>query len=105
MEEQLQEAIPKNIGTLLNEYATVQMLLAPLQEQAKELREAIKAHVMESGIDRADSGMAEVKYVPSYIRTTWDSKALKGYAVDHPELNQFCKATPVSATVKITVRK
>jgi hypothetical protein len=60
----------------------------PYQEKMAALEEKIKAATLE--LERpANVGGVQVTYRRGYTRTTWDSRALKGYAAAHPEIDDF----------------
>ncbi len=63
-------------------------IIEPLQAQLDELKEQIAAAVLEAG-ETLKTQYGRAEYVRGGERATWDSKALEGYAVAHPEILKF----------------
>lgn len=78
----------------------VENIEEPFLEKINKLEEEIKAEVIESG-KKYKNDLAEVSYRKGYTRTSWDTKKLEGYAVAHPEVEEFKKVSEVSATASI----
>jgi hypothetical protein len=90
------------LDDMLTIYRDMSQELAPMLKELKDLENAIKGHVKETGETGNVDGVT-VKIRNGYERSTWDSKALKGYAVAHPEIAEFCKITVVGPSVSIKV--
>jgi len=97
------EAPNMNLELNLQMYAEMKAELQPALDLLKTLEKEIKAYVLETGEVAEVDGCA-VSIRKAYTRTSWDGKALKGYAAAHPEIEQFCKATEIkpSAVIKVT---
>ena len=70
----------------------------------KTLEKHIKAEVKQTGELVMVDG-AYTKFGKGYTRTSWDNKGLRGYAVAHPEIMEFCKETEVGPTVSIKIEQ
>jgi hypothetical protein len=70
--------------------------------------EAIKFHTedIENSVFRSARSFkcqyGKATYRRESERSSWDTKALLGYAAAHPEIEQFRKVTPVKAAVMIS---
>ena len=62
----------------------------------------IKAHVKETG-ETAEVEGASISIRNGYTRVSWDSKALAGFAVVHPEINEFKTVREIGPSVTIKV--
>lgn len=69
----------------------------PLIGEMVELEAAIKTAVIEAGQTVKGSSLMAA-YAKG--RTTWDSKALEGYAAAHPEINPFRSTTAPSVSIR-----
>lgn len=83
-----------NLDEMLQQYAAMTIELAPALDAMKDLERRIKAHVLETG-ETGNGDAVAVTIRNGYERTTWDGKALAGYAAAHPEIEQFCKVVLV----------
>lgn len=91
--------------SITNEITQLQIQLATLTEPYDE---AIKFHtqnienavLLEGKSFKCPYGKAT--YRRESERSSWDNKALLGYAAAHPEIEQFRKLTPVKASVSIS---
>lgn len=90
------------LDEMLEMYRDMKNELAPMLDDMNVLEEQIKAHVKETGETGNVDGVT-VKIKNGYERTSWDGKALKGYAAAHPEIEQFMKVTTVAPSVTIKV--
>ena len=70
----------------------------------KTLEKEIKAYVLETGEVAEVDGCA-VSIRNGYTRTSWDGRALTGYAAAHPEIEQFCKRSEIKPSAVIKVAK
>ena len=91
------EAIQNELNKIQVEIDTIS---EPFAEQARILEDEIKAEVLESG-KKYKHELANVTYRKGYIRASWDTKKLDGFAAAHPEITEFKKETEVSATASI----
>jgi len=73
---------------LKERYDEVQFAIGAITERENTLSEEIKEVVIKSG-ESAKGQYLQAVY--SKGKTTWDTKALEGYAVAHPEVNQLKK--------------
>ena len=101
---------------LQEEEATRSLLGDELYRQLQELREEFEStrqalqETMDSLVRDVKSGVkglghsvkGEHLHAVYMRRTTWDTKALNGYAVAHPEVEQFRKMSP---SVSIRARR
>lgn len=71
--------------------------LGPAIEQMNALEKRIRAHVLATG-EKHD----RITVRNGYTRVSWDSRALFGYAVDHPEIKAFCSTSEVGPSVAIS---
>jgi hypothetical protein len=79
--------------------AEVKPMLDAIASQERQ----IKAHVLESG-EVAEVDGASVSIRKGYTRTSWDSRALKGYAVVHPEIEQFKTEKEIGPAAVIKIK-
>ena len=93
-----------NLELNLQMYAEMKAELQPALDLLKALEKEIKAHVLESG-EVAEVDGASVSIRNGYTRTSWDGKALTGYAAAHPEIEQFCKRSEIKPSAVIKVMK
>ncbi len=78
----------------------VENIEKPFLEKINKLEEEIKAGVLESG-KKYKHDLAEVSYRKGYVRASWDTKKLDGYATAHPEIKEFKKETEVKPSSSI----
>ena len=93
-----------NLELLLEMYRDMKTELQPALDQLKAIENDIKKHVKETG-EVAEIDGASVSLRHGYTRTSWDGKALKGYAAAHPEILEFCKERQVGPSAVIKVAK
>ena len=67
-------------------------------DQIGELEEEIKEDVISIGTTISGDYLQAIY---SKGRTTWDSKALTGYAAAHPEIDKFCKVGDPSVSIRV----
>lgn len=91
-----------NLSEMLAQYRDMKAELAPALAALGELEKSIKTHVLETG-ETAEIDGASVSIRNGYERVSWDGKALAGYAVAHPEIEQFKSVSAVKPTVVIKV--
>lgn len=91
------------LDEMLEMYRDMKSELSPMIEDMKLLEKQIKAHVKETGETGNVDGV-DVKIRNGYERTSWDGKALKGYAAAHPEIMEFCKVTSIAPSVSIKIK-
>lgn len=101
----------ETVEGLLEEYAMMVSGLQPLiqaQETALAIAKApldnIKAKIVELVLAQehsTDTIYGRATYRKPSIRTSWDNKALNGYAAAHPEIEQFRKEANVKASVVV----
>lgn len=71
-------------------------ILSEMFESVRLLEESIKIAVLENKI--SVKGAYHAVYVKG--RTTWDTKALKGYSLAHPEIKELRKTGKPSVRIK-----
>lgn len=69
--------------------------------QLAQLESEIKKLVVSLGTPIVVAGCARATYRRGYTRTSWNGKALKGYAAAHPEILEFKKETQIKPSVSI----
>ena len=77
-----------------------EVALAIAQSPLNNLRDEITRRVLEMG-QSVSTSLATATYRSPSTRTSWDNKALNGYAAAHEEILQFRKESPVSPSVSI----
>jgi hypothetical protein len=80
----------------------LEALSEPYNRQIMDLQEKIEAEVKLQG-SAFKCSYGKATYRKEYERSSWDSKALMGYAAAHPEIEQFKNITLVEASVTISV--
>ena len=88
---------------LLMEYRDAKIELQPILAELKNMEKHIKTLVMETGEVAEVDGCA-VSIRNGYTRTSWNGKALQGYAAAHPEIEQFRKSSEVKPAAVIKVK-
>ena len=87
---------------IANLMKTRESLADPYNKQIAELEEDIRtAALLIQKPFKCDQG--KVSFRKSYVKVSWDSKALDGYAAAHEEILQFRKTTVVKPSVSIQV--
>lgn len=90
--ERLETALARESRPYIERIALIQRELedatAELERQCTELREQIKAMVIEGQTSVKGDSIFAIYVKP---RVTWDSKRLEGYAAAHPEIEAFKK--------------
>ena len=87
----------------LNEYVELKEKLEPQLAELKAMEAVIKQHVLDTG-EVAETQRAKVSIRKGYVRSSWDNKALRGYAAAKPEILEFCKESEVAPAVVIMVK-
>lgn len=90
------------IEELLVEYRDLKVELTPALDHMKALEKRIKAELLATG-EKPDVDGVTVSYRNGYVRTSWDSKALAGYAAAHPEIERFRTEREIGPSVSIKV--
>lgn len=89
-----------NVEEALAAYRDMKIELAPTLKVMKHLEKFIKSEVLSTGeLIQVDG--AKTAFRKSFTRSSWDNKALRGYAAAHPEILDFVKETEVGPTVSI----
>lgn len=91
-----------SLNELLTKYRDMYVELQPAIDQMNALKAKITQHVKETG-ETGDVDGVTVSIRKGSERVSWDTKALKGYAAAHPEIEQFCKVTITSPAVTVKV--
>jgi hypothetical protein len=74
----------------------------PIEEEIENHKTEVKTEVLKRGKTfKCDYG--EAKFRKGYVRTSWDTKKMEGYAADHPEILQFKKETQVKPNVTVSI--
>jgi hypothetical protein len=87
----------------LIQYRNLQIELKPLLDQLKALEKEIKSEILETGQIPEVEGV-KIQLRKGYVRSSWDNKLLRGYAVAHPKVLEFVKETQVKRSVSIRVQ-
>lgn len=98
-----------SLATMQTEAAAVITAIAALtiqkkqiEEQEKKMRQQLQAAMEKYGVKSFENETVKFTYVAPTTRTTIDSKSLKA---DLPDVAaKYSKTSPVSASVKITVK-
>lgn len=91
-----------NLEEMLAQYRDMKQELTPAMDALKNLENTIKAHVKETG-ETAEVEGASISIRNGYTRVSWDSTALAGFAVVHPEINEFKTVREIGPSVTIKV--
>lgn len=98
--EAIKAAIPEELRkTLENIELEYSGREEAVSELVTELEKEIKAYVL---INRASVKGTYLHAVLNKGRVSWDTKALDGYMVAHPELEQLRKQGKPSVTIRLT---
>ena len=95
-------------STIAPIYNEIQELQLKLESASQPYDTSIESHMkyientvlLEGKTFKCPHGKAT--YRRESERSSWDNKALLGYAAAHPEIEQFRKVTPVKASVSIS---
>ena len=108
MEMSIQEAQYDALMNQVNEMAdklarlrNMKVEIAPLLDEIEALEKEVKAEILETGELPEVDGVT-VKIRNGYTRSSWDNKALRGYAVNNPEIMQFCKESQIGPSVVLS---
>ncbi len=95
-----QTAVTEELTKQRNEIqALIDNVSDPYGEKIESLLEEIRYQV--SLREKTfDCDLAKVSFKKGYIRSSWDTKALTGYAAAHPEIEQFKKETEVEPSIQ-----
>ena len=93
-----------DINKMLEQYRDMKAELGPAIDALTLLEKDIKAHVLETG-ETGDVPGVTVSIRNGYIRTSWNGKALEGYAAAHPEIEQFKSVSETGPSVIIKVMR
>ena len=78
--------------------------IAPMLDEIERLEKQVKYEILETGELPQVDGVT-VKIRNGYVRSSWDDKGLRGYAVLRPEIMQFLKETTTNPTVALSYGK
>ena len=85
----------KNLPIIDQLKAVIRDLEAPLKKIRSSLSE-----MMEPG-EKVETPYTLVQMRKGYMRTSWETKSLEGFAVDHPEILQWRKVKEVAPSLAI----
>lgn len=89
-------------GTVIREIAALTVRKKAIEDQEKEMRAQLLAAMEKYGVKSFESDTVKFVYVAPTTRTTLDSAKLRK---DLPDIAaKYSKTSPVSASVKITVK-
>lgn len=96
--------LPDAVVRKIRELQLFQITLQEMKNQETEIKEAILKAMEESGVKSAEiDGVAKITYVAPSVRKTLDKGTVEAFLKDMGEnLSDYYKATPVSASVRIT---
>jgi hypothetical protein len=97
---ELQRLYDENLQDVKDALRIAEENNASLLSEINTLEKEIKADVSEIGKSIATS-VANANYRKGYVRTSWDSKKLDGYAIANPDVLKFRKETVVKPSVSI----
>lgn len=86
------------------EWRELKLKLQPMLDELGRLEKEIKAEVLETGYIPEVEGV-KVQLRKGYIRSSWDDKGLRGFAVVHPEILALVKESRVGDSVSLLVKK
>jgi hypothetical protein len=109
-------AIRQEKATMLEKVAPLKEQMAELEEQMRELMDPHVARIQDHEenirnatlmLEKSFKGEhGKVTYRKEHVRTSWDTKALEGYAAaGHDEILQFKKESVVKPNVSIKVEE
>lgn len=98
VEEQEQKA--PSLEDLMDDYEYLCWELAEDLQRLADLKAQIVERVKARG-ETVEHGNVKATYRQGYTRTTWDNKALDGFAAAHPEILPFRKETMTGPSVSI----
>lgn len=93
----------REVQTLFERYEELYLSLRSEVEELERLKKEIKSYVLEAG-ETISHGRVKATYKRGYTRTYWDGSGLKGYAVAHPEINNFRKDREYGPSVSVSVK-
>lgn len=89
--------------------AAVQMLIDAQEEldfakeQSEQMKEALKAAMIENGVNVWDAGRLRASVTPATTSKSFDTKA---FQADHPDLySKYLKSVEKKASIRITIRE
>lgn len=88
---------------MVKEFAAIGERIAPQLKMMADLKKSIESHMKKTG-EEFDCDAVKITRRKGYIRTSWNSQALIGYAVAHPEINEFKKTSVVKESLTIKVQ-
>ena len=91
-----------DLESMLNELVAMKAEAAPMLDAIKTLEKQIRQHVSDTG-EVAEVDGAVVSIRNGYTRTSWDGKALNGFAAAHPEILEFKTEKQIGPSVAIKV--
>lgn len=102
-EETAMQAFNDKAMTIMKNIAALDKQKKALEEQDKEVRDALKKVMDEYGIKSFENDILKVTFVAETTRTSIDSTKLKK---DHPDIvAKYSKTSKVSASVRISVKE
>lgn len=98
-EKQLLTDIPEEFKTVI---ANIEAFYGGLIDDLGDTRSVVESQIKSQTLVNKQTFKAGNGYQAIYAkgRTTWDSKALTGYAAAHPEIEQFKKVGEPSVRIK-----
>lgn len=102
-EDTAMQAFNDKAMTLMKNIADLDRQKKALEEQDKQVREALKKAMDDFGIKSFENDILKVTFVAETTRTSIDSAKLKK---DHPDIaEKYSKTSKVSASVRISVKE
>lgn len=102
-EDTAMQAFNDKAMTLMKNIADLDRQKKALEEQDKQVRDALKKAMDEYGIKSFENDILKVTFVAETTRTSIDSAKLKK---DHPDIaEKYSKTSKVSASVRISVKE
>lgn len=101
----MNKAINEDTTALLSEWRSIKDSIQPQLDRLKHLETRIKSHCLETRGLPWLPNVAKTSFRKGYIRSSWNNKGLRGYAVVNPEILIFLKETSVKEIAIITALK
>jgi len=89
---------------MLKKFRDLKVELEPKLEELKLLEKSIKDEILITG-ELIENEWVNVSFRKEYIKSSWDNKGLRGYAVIRPDVLNFLKETLVKSSVVIKFTK
>lgn len=93
-----------NLTESLEQLRDMKQELGPAIAKVGRLEKKIKQHILDTG-ETAEVKGVTIRLRTGYTRITWNSKALEGYAVAHPDILALRSESEIKPSVSIRVEQ